>query len=300
MRFNDLKRWLILGLSCSLVISVKYAFANEGSSFSSITVSNGQKDSSEIVQDSVLQAPSLKLLASANESQSDQELVGAEIRDLNKKNLSSDGKIVTERIPNKDVLDGHEKLLKDIHILMGLGVNQSFYSNDSQESVTELGPSLKADVVYLINQDWAVEWSGIAAFKEFSEILVWDTLLTLGVRKVMGSSYLFNGTWFTRYYLGYGHSVAYVDRAALTELGYSGDINRIHFGGEVLGLGAGMVWETESKKLHFFELNMGVHYLKNREAVNIQNDVPVVVANDVVTDNSRAYHVHLTYGVLLF
>ncbi|MEE6250875.1 MAG: hypothetical protein VX583_10775 [Bdellovibrionota bacterium] len=236
----------------------------------------------------------------ASETNNTKTQTKAEDLKLEQKDSNSDGLIVTEKIPNREMLNGHENLLQDIHILMGLGINQSFYRNDSQDSKTELGPSLKADVVYIINQDWAVEWSGIAAFREFSDILIWDTILTLGVRKVMGPSHFFNGTWFTRYFLGYGHSVAYVDRDALSELGYDGDINRIHFGGEVVGLGTGMVWETESKQLHFFELNFGIHYLKNREAVNIQNDVPVVVANDVLTDNSRGYHIHLTYGVLLF
>lgn len=291
---------MALGLGMFAISIASHAIESQTTASMEANENSGQKEVLEVKQDSRSETPNSKPPVNASESQSIQSPVETGKGPSNSEEEIPTGKIITEKIPNKDILDGHEKLLKDIHILMGLGVNQSFYRNDSQESVTELGPSFKADVIYLINQDWAVEWSGIAAFKEFSDILVWDTLLTLGVRKVMGPSYFFNGTWFTRYYLGYGHSVAYVDRDALSELGYSGDINRIHFGGEVVGLGAGMVWESENKSLHFFELNWGIHYLKNREAVNIQNDVPVVVANDVVTDNSRAYHIHLTYGVLLF
>lgn len=287
---------LLLLFFVSLLLDSKHSFAStdEIKSLPKLSIKNENRDLGKSNFYALQEKPVFQ------EDQTDSLEENASDSEGDDETSSTDSRILTEAVPNKEILDGHEKLLDDIHILMGLGVNQSFYRNDSQESSTELGPSFKADVIYILNPDWSVEWSGTAAFKEFSDILVWDTLLTIGVRKVMGPSYFFDGTWFSRFFLGYGYSVAYVDRNALNELGYSEDVNRIHFGGEFVGLGAGMVWETEEKKLHFFELNWGIHYLKNREAVNLQNDVPTVVTNDVVTDNSRVYHLHLTYGVLLF
>lgn len=209
------------------------------------------------------------------------------------KKLSIDTKV-------KGPLKNDLKLFKDLHIMMGLGANYSLFRNEAEEQSAKLGPSFKADVIYTYSPDWSFEFSGTASYIKFEDIYVWDTLLTMGIRKMIGRSKFLDAAWFSRFYIGFGRSVVFVNDRILQELNYSGDINRIHFGGEATGLGLGLVWQTEDKQIHFIEINYGIHFLKNQENVNIQNEVPVVVANERINDNSRVYHTYLTYGVLLF
>jgi len=127
-------------------------------------------------------------------------------------------------------------------------------------------------------------------FNRLNGDLIWDTLLTLGLRYRIEDYYFraFAGAGVLVVVLGEDQPVA------------NKNTRRLHMDGPALGIGFGRAQRTETGKIWFIELNGTVQQIKHRDDVAIDGQYPIAISSQAVNDNSTIHSLQFTIGVLLF
>lgn len=193
------------------------------------------------------------------------------------------------------LLDTGEEFLTDdwsegLHIFAGAGMNSSNYHSDERRNYLGLGSNFKTDVGWYFNHDWALESSASVKFNRVDSNLLWDTLLTLGIRYRLEDFYFrgFGGAGVLVIVLGEDQPTTRQDTA------------RLHLDGPAIGAGFGKIRRTDKGKVWFTELNGTVQWLKHRDDVIVDGETPIAVSSEAVNDNSTIFSLQATIGVMVF
>ena len=198
-------------------------------------------------------------------------------------------------VTHAQLKDNGEEFLIDnwsegLHIFVGAGLNSSSYRSDTQNNYLGLGTNFKTDVGWYFNHDWAIESSSNVRFNTYEDDLIWDTLLTLGVRYRTEEHYF-------RGFAGAGVLVVVVDEDKPT---VNNNTRRIHMDGPAIGFGFGKTKITKTGLVWFIELNTTAQEFRHRDDVAIDGQYPIAISSQAVNDNSTIYSLQFTIGVLLF
>lgn len=193
------------------------------------------------------------------------------------------------------LLDTGEEFLADdwsegLHIFAGAGVNWGNYRSNSRKNYLGVGSNFKTDVGWYFNHDWAIESSASVKFNKLDSDLIWDTLLTLGLRYRLEDYYY-------RAFAGAGVLVVVLGE---DEPNIRQDTARLHMDGPALGMGFGRIYRTEKGKVWFAELNGTVQWIKHRDDVIVDGETPIAISSESVNDNSTIYSLQATVGIMLF
>lgn len=196
---------------------------------------------------------------------------------------------------NAQLLDTGEDFLIDdwsegLHIFAGIGINTSTYHSNSRRDYLGWGSNFKTDVGWYFNHDWAIESSASVKFNKLNSDLIWDTLLTLGLRYRLEEFYF-------RGFAGAGVLVVVIGE---DEPSARQDTARLHTDGPALGMGFGQTHRTEKGKVWFTEINGTVQWIKHRDTVIVDGETPIAINSESVNDNSTIYSLQASVGILLF
>ena len=187
-----------------------------------------------------------------------------------------------------------------VHIIAGLGVNASSFDSRSQARSLGLGLNLRSDVGYYFSNGMGIEFSASVMFNKIKEALLWNTTLATGLRFGLPfAKRVENFAPYGRILIGRATNVSIFDDAAPPPYDQY-KANRIQLEGNMQGLGFGFFQRSSSGRIWYLELTAERHEMKKLEAVTDVNNVPVVVAEQVVTDNSELYALCLTFGLMVF
>lgn len=199
-----------------------------------------------------------------------------------------------------------------LHLFAGGGFNSSVYMAGGEKFDGGLGSNLKTDLVYFLNSDWALEASSAVKFNRVDGYLIWDTLLTVGVRTTlpnllpieMGQPYgrLFVGRAPTVLFLDgdsdLPRSAAFVKERSSSES--SGEASRIQFDGPVAGIAVGSLRKTNNGTVWFTELAFTVQSLDQENDIKMDGDVPVVISQEAVGSRTVIYGLAFSVGIMAF
>lgn len=190
---------------------------------------------------------------------------------------------------------------KGMHLLAGGGFNSALYTSDEDLSDGGVGLNLKTDLLYVLNPQWALEWSASVKFNRMEEnFLLWDTLLTVGVRTQLPKIYPeMSGNPYARFFLGRAPTVLFLNGENPRE-DSNPNTSRIHFDGPVVGLGWGVLKKNEKGQVWFTEIAATAQSLENEEDVMMDGEVPLVLSRSQVKNNGRIYSIAITIGILAF
>lgn len=179
---------------------------------------------------------------------------------------------------------------KGLHLMVGGGVNAShFYSDDNYDEIG-YGINFKTDLGYYFTNRFAIEWSSNVKFNKVESSLIWDTLMTVGLRYRIKEYYV-------RSFIGRAPTVVFFNGDVPPE--YQGTkASRVQYTGRVYGLGVGKMYKTEKGLIWFIEGASSFQKLKERQGIYMDGEVPVTVKND--NDDSVITSLYLMAGVLFF
>lgn len=187
-----------------------------------------------------------------------------------------------------------------VHIIAGLGVNASTFDSRSQARSLGLGLNLRSDVGYYFSNGMGVEFSGSVMFNKVKEALLWNTTLAAGFRFGLPFANRFeNFAPYGRILVGRATNVSIFDDKAPAPYDQY-QASRLQLEGGMIGLGVGFFQRSSSGRIWYLELTAERHEMTKLEAITDVNKVPVVVAEQVVNDNSELYALCLTFGLMVF
>lgn len=177
-----------------------------------------------------------------------------------------------------------------LHLLTGAGLNTSTYKTQTESIYLGWGSNLLANAGWYFNDQWAAETSAYVKFNKLKSNLIWNTLLTLGVRYRISDYYV-------RGFGGVGLLVVSVN----DEQPFSNTrASRLHMEGPVAGLGFGRLYKNTNNFIWFWETSGTIQTIRHRDEVIMDGEVSISVANGRVTKDPTIHSLHLTVGVLLF
>jgi len=188
-----------------------------------------------------------------------------------------------------------------LHLFAGGGVNTAAYSNQQNTFDGGVGLNLKTDLVYFLNENWAIEAGSSIKFNRVEGYLLWDTLFTVGLRTTLPSllNYEF-GQPYGRIFIGRAPTVMFLNGNESPTGTDNKDVSRIQFDGPVAGLAVGTFHTTENGLVWFTELGGSIQSLEQESEIKMEGEVPVVISNKSVSDHTTILSLYLTIGVLAF
>jgi hypothetical protein len=179
---------------------------------------------------------------------------------------------------------------KGLHLIAGGGVNGTYY--DSNESYGNYGYGLngKTDLGYYFTNRFAVEWSSNVKFNKINDYLVWDTLITFGLRYRLKEYYI-------RGFGGKAPTVIFFQGNPPDEYKNS-SASRLQYDGPVYGLAIGKMYEDRNGLIWFLETSATFQELNDRQGIKMNGQTPVVVSRE--RDASRLYSLYFMIGLLVF
>ncbi|MBA2404160.1 MAG: hypothetical protein H0V66_05265 [Bdellovibrionales bacterium] len=179
---------------------------------------------------------------------------------------------------------------KGFHLNAGGGLNVTQFYSDDRFNDIGYGLNFKTDLGYFLTNRFAVEWSSNVKFDRLEKYLIWDTLITFGIRYRIKEFYVrgFYGRAPTVVFLSGRESDEYEDAKA----------SRLQFDGPVYGLAVGKTLQNRNGLIWFIELSGTFQRLKSREAIHMDGEVPEVVARE--EDKSSVISLYAMIGVMVF
>lgn len=175
-----------------------------------------------------------------------------------------------------------------LHLLAGGGANISNYHREGD--LVGAGLHFKTDVSFSFKKKWAIETGSFVRFNHLNDTFIWDTLLTVGVRR------RFAGENFLRVFAGRAPTVFFTDDAP--DVYRRTEPSRIIYTGPVYGLSWGRFIRDEDKTDWFWEISGHYQFLKQGRGVK-EGTVPEVV---FVTGREKIqiYSLSVSFGLLVF
>lgn len=177
---------------------------------------------------------------------------------------------------------------KRLHLLLGGGGNISNYHRSGD--VIGTGLHFKTDVVLPVHDKWAVETGSFVRFNYIHDTFIWDTLLTVGVRRKLKEDQ------FLRVFAGRAPTVFFTSD---TPDVYQRKTSRILYTGPVYGAAWGKFEKTKAGTEWFWELSGHYQSLEKGKGIQDDGEVPEVV---FVTGKEKIqiYSVSISFGILVF
>jgi hypothetical protein len=174
-----------------------------------------------------------------------------------------------------------------LHLLLGGGANLSDYHRNGD--TVGAGLHFKTDVGYYFHEHWAVEAGSFVRFNKLHDTFIWDTLLTLGLRRRFEDH-------FVRAFVGKAPTVFYTDK--VPETYQRSDSTRIQYTGPVVGLGWGEFLKTKKGTNWFWELSTSYQSLEKGQGIR-NGTLPEVV---FVTGREKIqiYTLSFSVGIMVF
>lgn len=185
-----------------------------------------------------------------------------------------------------------------LHLFAGAGFNSSIFSSKETRIDAGIGLNLKADLGYYLNDRWAVEVGSSVKFNQVKGYLIWDTLITAGLRYRFQNNF-FNERSYGRIFLGRSPTVVYFNGSPPEEY-READISRVQFDGPVGGIAFGITEKLHDKNIWFFELAASVQQLQQHDGIRMEGEVPVVILSGPEGDKTQIWSVYASFGILLF
>jgi hypothetical protein len=188
-----------------------------------------------------------------------------------------------------------------LHLFAGGGINTAAYTNQENTFDGGVGLNLKTDLVYFLNESWAIEAGSSIKFNRVEGYLIWDTLFTVGLRTTLPSllNYEF-GQPYGRIFIGRAPTVIFLNGNESPTGTNNKDVSRIQFDGPVAGMALGTFHTTESGVVWFTELGGSVQSLEQESEIKMDGEVPVVISSQSVGEHTTILSFYLTVGVLAF
>jgi hypothetical protein len=188
---------------------------------------------------------------------------------------------------------------KGVHLLAGAGISTSVFNSNQTLTDGGYGLHIKSDLGYYLADNFAVEWSSNVKFNKVQEYLVWDTLITVGLRYRFEEFFKDkSGAVYTRAFFGKSPTVIFFNGNPPEE--YKGSkASRLQFDGPIYGLAFGKMYEKKDGSVWWIEFAGSFQTLEKREAIYMDDDVPVVVSREEGT-NSMIYSMYATIGIVVF
>ncbi len=179
---------------------------------------------------------------------------------------------------------------KGFHLNAGLGPQATYFDSDRRYNGIGVGTNFKTDLGYFFTNRFAIEWSTNAKFNMLNDFLIWDTLITGGIRYRMKE-------YFVRAFYGRAPTVVFFNGKVPDE--YKGTkASRLQFDGPVYGLGLGKYYKSKKNLIWFLETAGTFQRLREREAIYMKGEVPVVVGSE--KDKSTVLSLLFSIGILIF
>ena len=179
---------------------------------------------------------------------------------------------------------------KGLHLAVGGGVNGTYYDSNERFGNWGYGLNGKTDLGYYFTNRFAIEWSSNVKFNRVTNYLVFDTLITFGLRYRIKDFYV-------RAFAGKAPTVVFFDGHPPKE--YKGtSASRLQYDGPVFGLAVGKMFEEKNGLIWFLETSATFQKLDDRQAIKMNGQTPVVVSRE--KDSSRLYSLYFMIGVLIF
>ncbi len=179
---------------------------------------------------------------------------------------------------------------KGLHLNAGGGLNMIQFQSDDDFDSLGYGLNFKTDLGYYFTNRFAVEWSSNVKFNRLDEYLVWDTLITFGVRYRIKEYYL-------RAFYGKAPTVVFFQDNNPEDYKDS-DASRLQFDGPVYGLAVGKMFESRNGLIWFLETSGTLQRLEEREAIRMDGQVPEVIAR--TSERSTQVSLYAMIGILIF
>ena len=179
---------------------------------------------------------------------------------------------------------------RGMHLIAGGGLNAVHFTSDDQFDEIGYGVNFKTDLGYYFTNRFAIEWSSNVKFNRIDGYQVWDTLITGGLRYRIKEYYL-------RGFYGKAPTVIFFNGRQPDEFKDS-SASRLQYDGPVYGLAAGKMFKRDSGLIWFLEYSLTLQKLKEREAIKMDGQVPVVVGR--AKDSSTLTTLYVMIGILVF
>ena len=175
-----------------------------------------------------------------------------------------------------------------LHLLAGGGANVSDYHRKGD--LVGGGLHFKTDVAYSFKGKWSLETGSFVRFNYLRDTFIWDTLLTIGIRRRFRDNFL-------RVFGGRAPTVFFSDDSP--EVYKRSETSRIIYTGPVYGLSWGKFLKSANgHKDLFWEVSAHYQSLEKGRGVK-EGTVPEVV---FVTGKEKIqiYSFSVTFGLLVF
>jgi hypothetical protein len=185
-----------------------------------------------------------------------------------------------------------------VHLLTGFGLNSAVFNSDTARITLGLGTNFKADVGWFFTDRLAAEIGSAVKFNRSDDYLIWDTLITLGIRYRFHSILFGSDGTFTRAFVGEAPTVIYLgDRNnPFKAIGAS----RAQINGPLVGLGGGCFYQTKGGLNWFIEWDVAYQWLRFTDVVADKNDVPIVIQSSETDGRPNILSLALNIGLVLF
>ncbi len=171
-----------------------------------------------------------------------------------------------------------------MHMYVGAGPNLSVYHADG-DSIGG-GLHFKTDFGYSFKKSWAIEAGSFVKFVKIHDVLIWDTALTLGLKRKLPQDY------YLRAFMGQAPTVFYTnDKPDVYRRSKS---SRVIYTGPVIGFSLG-----NFHKDWFWETTASYQSLDKSRGIRDDGIVPTEVFR---TDLSsvKIISVSVTFGMMVF
>lgn len=185
-----------------------------------------------------------------------------------------------------------------LHINAGLGVHGGVYLVEGSTREYALGLAVKTDVSYYLNDRWALETGSLIKFARVNELRIWGTEFGLGFRYRLPQGWYDEQVPYFRFFTGASVNVVYTDGQKLPE--FEEAYSRIQFEGPMMGIAFGGMRLTENKNVWFWEVAATGEWMTRESGIQMEKDVPVVVARSALDGSSQLYTLYITMGGFIF
>lgn len=182
----------------------------------------------------------------------------------------------------------NEMWKENLHLLVGGGGNLSDYRRTGD--VIGTGLHFKTDVAYAFRERWAVETGSFVRFNYLHDTFIWDTLLTVGVRRRLAEDH------YVRLFAGKAPTVFFTKDTP--EVYRRSDSTRILYTGPVVGASWGKFSTTKAGTDWFWEISS--HYQSLESARGIKGGTVPEVVFVTGKEKIRIYSISVSFGILVF
>jgi hypothetical protein len=177
-----------------------------------------------------------------------------------------------------------------LHLAAGGGVNITHFDSNDRYDEVGYGLNFKTDLGYYFTHNFAVEWSSNIKFNKVNQLLIWDTLITGGLRYRIKEYYV-------RGFYGKAPTVVYFNHHPPEEFENS-KASRLQFDGPVYGVAWGKMFKKDNGLIWFLESSVTYQRLQEREAIHMDGEVPEVISRE--NDPSTVLSLYFMIGALIF